>query len=199
MVRNRTFPHRLFLAILSGIFLLQSGCAAVIVGSAVAGGAAGYAYYKGNVRRVVPGDLEKTWQATERSLAELNISPLTRQKNGVHGSMRCLTPHDDNIVISLEQLPPGKKVKGMQANQPMTQIDIRVNTFGDQSFSNLILDKVELYLANPNAAVAPVPVQIGPLNGQQGQNNPALSLPAPPNMPPQSVEPPQIKIGKGGN
>ncbi len=59
--------------LLAALALASSGCLAVAVGGAAAGGAVGYAYLRGGLSQDFPAGLNETWVATNTALGDLGM------------------------------------------------------------------------------------------------------------------------------
>src|SRR5258708_729235 len=68
--------------LLAAAALASSGCLAVAVGGAAAGGAVGYAYLRGGLSQEFPADLNNTWAATNAALGDLGMPILTAGAKG---------------------------------------------------------------------------------------------------------------------
>src|SRR5262249_51426123 len=81
--------------LVAAVALLKRGCAVVAVGAcAAAGGAAGYAYYKGNVNRDYAARPEDVRLATRTALAELDLK-VTNESGETTGAIETQTASGD--------------------------------------------------------------------------------------------------------
>ncbi len=159
---------------LAALALGNAGCLVAAAAGAAAGGAAGYAYYKGKVCRPFVASAEDVRAATHKALAELQM-PIVRDEAGPAGGKIEASAGDDTVTITLD----------VQANPspgdgPVTQVGIRVATFGNAGLSERLLDQISFHLV-PHGAV-PVPP-------------PLVPTPLPPPSPPvqQTAAPPLAK------
>jgi hypothetical protein len=181
------------LVVFAGLVLANSGCLLVAAGAA-GGAAVGYAYYKGKINETYAAAFNDSWAATHTALAELGMPILKENRVGDTGTIETRTADDDNVHISLECLRSRIPAEG-----PITQVSVRVATFGDRPVSDRVLYQIGMHLAPVNYVpqpVAQVPgspgvVQAGvqtappPLanSSSSGQTAP------PPSGPPQPIQP----------
>ncbi len=121
---------KLSLGILLGVILLfNSGCVALLIGGGA--GAGTVAYLKGELKSVVEASLEKTYQASQDALGDLEFPVTGRQKDAFSAELTARGGNDKKIEIDLKKL-----------SDKMTEIKIRVGIFGDESLSQLILERI---------------------------------------------------------
>lgn len=121
------------LLLLPGMFclgLFLTGCAAVLVGGAA--GVGTYAYIKGELKVTEAATLERTWSATQSAMKDLQFRVTTQQKDALQGRLVAKTASDKRIEIDLEKV-----------SDTMTEVRVRVGTFGDEDLSRLIVQKIE--------------------------------------------------------
>ena len=153
-----------------GIFALFvsvtcSGCVALVLGGAA--GAAGVAYARGDVDRVYPHSMDTVWEATMAALGDLQLRLADYHKDQLTGEITAYTAAGDKVKIKLDS-----------RNMTMTKLDIRVNTFGDQSMSLAILSKIDQYLPAEATAVPTFSTdpELGTL-GQEAKGTTATTAP----------------------
>lgn len=121
------------LAAFAAAALLWQGCAAVLLtGAAVGAGAAGVAYANGELKSNEPVSMDKAWAATEKAVEVLQFKPVSRKKDALAAKYETVGAADKRVVIYLKNI--GEKV---------TEVRIRVGTFGDENFSRTILAKIQ--------------------------------------------------------
>jgi hypothetical protein len=142
--------NRVAYLLLATLALGNSGCLAVAVGTAAAGGAVGYAYYKGNVNQEFNAGFNETWAAAQLALADLGL-PLVAagRSTEVDGFLESRTGEGEAIRVSLETRP-GK----VPAEGPVTRVHVRVAWFGDRPLSDRLLAQVQTRLMTPAPATA---------------------------------------------
>ncbi|MBI3876628.1 MAG: DUF3568 family protein, partial [Verrucomicrobia bacterium] len=95
-------------------------------------GAAGIAYTNGELKSNEPVSMEKAWAATEKAVEALEFKPVSKKKDALAAKYEVVGAADKRVVISLKNV--GEKV---------TEVRIRIGTFGDESFSRTILSKIQ--------------------------------------------------------
>jgi hypothetical protein len=130
------------------VMLANGGCLAAAVGASVAaaGGTAGYLYYKGNIPNDFNADINTTWVATKAALADLRM-PLTREnRDGQKGTLETKTGTGDTVTLYLETRPIQ-----VPADGPITRVNVRVGTLGDEKISDRLLEQIAFRLSPPPA------------------------------------------------
>lgn len=116
-------------------FILTGCLAAAAVGGAAAAGAGTVAYIKGELKATEEATLEKTWEATVGAVDELEFLVINKVKDAVSAELEAKTADNKTIKIELKRV-----------SENLTDISIRVGTFGDESLSRYILSKIETRL-----------------------------------------------------
>ncbi len=163
------------------LILGSSGCLAVGIGTAAAGGAVGYAYYRGGVQRAYPVTIKAGSQATQDAMAKLGM-PLTHATHREKESTLYFHQGQANgtrIRIWLEQESTPNPGDGV-----LTVITVRVGTFGDQELSERILAEIAKHLSLPVEPGAPAPGRLTPLAAE----DPSLRATQPPSSLPPSLQ-----------
>lgn len=168
--------------LVAALALVNSGCAVVAVGAcAAAGGAAGYAYYKGSVNHDYAARPEDVRMATRTALAELDMK-ITNESGETSGAIETQTAAGDkvNIVLDTQGL-------GLPGDGTVTRLGVRVGAFGSLELSNRIHDQIGMHLVPVSRSAAPPlaqpPVETGPppLAGEPSwKPQPVPPLPAAP-------------------
>ena len=105
-----------------------SGCAVALIGA----GAGTVAYVKGSLKAVLDQDVDHVYQATLKTLKELEILPTQKQKDALSALVVGRTSADKKIKI---------KLKAVESN--LTQLSIKIGVFGDQAQSQVVYDKIK--------------------------------------------------------
>jgi hypothetical protein len=155
---RQTHWRRWILGGMAVVLLANAGClaAAAVAGAAAAGGTAGYVYLKGNVPDDFNADFNSTWAATKTALADLRLPVTHEDRTDKRGTLVSKSGTGDTITLVLES-----RVSKVPADGPITRVNIRVGTLGDEKLSDRILEQValRLYPAPPlpqsPAAVSP--------------------------------------------
>lgn len=124
---------------------LACGCVALAVGGAAAG-AGGVAYAKGNKKRTYDHSIDTVSQAAMNALAELELNVAHANHDQLKGRIDAYTATGDHIKIKLENLGHA------------TELDVRINTFGDSSMSQMILSKIDQNLPQSTGIAASHPL-----------------------------------------
>lgn len=117
---------------LLALVALGAGCAVVAVGAAAGAGAAGYAYVSGVLISTESAPLDRTWDATLAAMKDLQFPITSQRKDALQASLVARNAFDKKISIKL------KKV-----SEQSTEVRIRVGTFGDETASRAILEKIK--------------------------------------------------------
>ena len=103
----------------------------VLGAAAAAAGAGAYYYVKGDLRRTYEAPMEKTWEATIKSVEELKLTVESQKHDGLSGVITGKTADAKTFEINLKRLAENS-----------TEIGVRIGTFGDQVKSEAIHDKI---------------------------------------------------------
>jgi hypothetical protein len=124
---------RLFLWMTIGVTLLvYQGCALLLIGGGAAAGAGTVAYVKGELRSTQKIAFERAWDATIEAMEALEFAITKKEKDALSGLIVARGADDQKIVIHLEK-----------QSEDLTEIRIRVGSFGDEVRSQRILDKIK--------------------------------------------------------
>jgi hypothetical protein len=179
---KRWWQSRAGWLMLAAITVTQSGCLAAAAGCA-AGGAAGYAYYKGRVDRDYTANRDDVWAALHTSLGELQMPVVKEEREADEDHIESRTADGDKVKIYVEV-----HKSAIPAEGDISRVSVRVATWGDSVVSTRILDQVDRHLM-PGVPVPAQPIQ--PVS--------ATGVPPPPRpsgAPPQSAAPP---LARGSN
>lgn len=129
-------PKNLLLIMLLGINLLfSSGCAAVALVAGGGAGAGAVAYVRGELKSTEEAPIDKTWQAVQKAIEELEFLVTSQQKDAFSANLIVRTAADKKIEINLQRV-----------SEKLTEVRIRVGIFGDESLSRLILERIKKHL-----------------------------------------------------
>lgn len=121
-----------FLCLMLSILVVCSGCiAALVAGSAVAGVMV-YSYIRGELERKYPANFPTTWQATMKTIEDLEFEVDKTNKDAITGQIQCHRANGTPITINLQM-----------ETIDITSVRIRVGTEGDKSISELIHDNIK--------------------------------------------------------
>ena len=132
-INDKAKFQRLIIIVMITIFpLMQIGCVVAAVGVGAAAGAGTVAYLKGELKALEDANIDRVWSATEGAVNELNFIVTNKVKDSVSAKLDALTADNKSIHITL------KRKTGS-----LTEIIIRIGTFGDEKLSMLILEKIQ--------------------------------------------------------
>jgi hypothetical protein len=128
------FRHLLLAVLLGLCMVVSSGCPAplMLVGGAAAGGTVGYV--AGELTSTQQVSLERAWEATQGAMGDLGYA-ITNKEHDPSGDQRQLTARaegDKKVTVTL-----------VKKETYLTQIGIRVGTFGDEERSIKILESIK--------------------------------------------------------
>lgn len=124
------------LTLLGGCALSSSGCL-LVAGGAAATGAAGYAYYKGNVTDTYDADFTSVWHASHDALYDLGLPVKGESHENSQGTIDSMTAKGDKIRIHVET-----QATKVPTDPSKTQVGVRIATFGDEDVSKRILAQI---------------------------------------------------------
>lgn len=120
---------------MSGLLMAPlAGCAALAVGAAgAAAGVGTYAYVSGRLETIIEAPIDRAWDATRSAVEDdLGFAVERAEHDALKGELRAKQADGTNVRVNLER-------KG----DNLTEVRIRVGTFGDEAQSRLIMDKIE--------------------------------------------------------
>jgi hypothetical protein len=171
--------NRLLLVALAMAAFSTGGCLWIAAGAA-GGAAVGYAYSKGKYSQAFHAGFDDTWAATHAGLIDLGMPVIKEGREGSEGWVETTAADGSKVRLTLEVMASKVPTDG-----PMTQVGVRVATFGDPLLSDRILGQVGAHLVPGPGPVPPTPV-------------PPAATPTVPKLlapvaPPQTAEPPLIQ------
>jgi hypothetical protein len=126
---------RLQLVALLCCFLIGlSACSrkwAAIGAAAAAVGAGTYYYIKGDLKRNYEASMEKTWEASIQAVEELKLTIESSEHDAFTGAIKGKMADGKSFTINVKRL-----------SDNMTEVGIRIGTFGDRARSEAIHDKI---------------------------------------------------------
>lgn len=128
--------RKIIITILTGGSLaLCSGCALLVIGGAAAAGAGAVAYSNGDLKDTESASLDAAHTATLAALRDLQYAVVSDAKDVNNAKLLARTATDTKIQIELVKQAPA-----------VTEIHIRVGTFGDEQLSRQLLEKIKTHL-----------------------------------------------------
>jgi hypothetical protein len=122
------------IAVLCCFLIGLSACSkkwAVIGATAAAVGTGAYFYVKGDLKRNYEASMDKTWQATVNAIEELKLSTESQQNDAFGGVIKGKMADGKGFTINVKRL-----------GENMTEVGVRIGTFGDRVKSEAIHDKI---------------------------------------------------------
>jgi hypothetical protein len=127
--------RRLQLVALLCCFLIGlSACSKkwVAIGAAAAAvGAGAYYYVKGDLKRNYEAPMDKTWDATVKALEALQINVESKQNDALTGVINGKLADGKGYTVNVKRLA-----------ENLTEVSIRIGTFGDRERAEAIHDKI---------------------------------------------------------
>jgi hypothetical protein len=114
-----------------GLFI-NNGCALLLIGGGAAAGVGTVAYIKGELRTTQEISFERAWNATTGAVEEMGFVITQDEKDALSGMIVARGTDDQKITIHIKK-----------QSEKLTDIRIRVGAFGDETRSQLILDKIK--------------------------------------------------------
>jgi hypothetical protein len=103
-----------------------------VIGAAVAAAGAGtYYYIKGDLKRNYEAPMDKTWEATIKSVEELKLTIESQKHDGLSGVIKGKMADEKSFEINLKRI-----------GENLTEVGVRIGTFGDRVRSEAIHDKI---------------------------------------------------------
>ncbi len=126
--------HVKSVALLGCLLIVLSGCSRqllILGGAAAAAGAGTYAYIKGDLKRNYEAPVDRAWTATVKAVEEMKLKIDSKQHDAFSGVIKGKMADDTSFTINLKRLA-----------ETLTEIGVRIGTFGDRQKSEAIHDKI---------------------------------------------------------
>lgn len=120
--------------VIISFFLTSIGCTAALVAGGAAAGIGTYKYIKGELQSTEKVSLDEAYQATEKAMDDLELTITSKQKDAFDGEVIARRATGKKVTIKLKR-----------RSDSVTEIKIRVGTFGDEYISKDILDTMKKY------------------------------------------------------
>jgi len=114
---------------------LNAGCFLAVVGVAAGGAAAAVAYADGALTASYGANLSQVASATRKAIDQLQFAKPEERSDAISATFTTHNAKGDRISIALTQI-----------NENSTNLVIRVGTFGDETMSLSINDKIKANL-----------------------------------------------------
>ncbi len=178
--------------ILAGLLVNSAGCLVVAAG---AGAAGTVAYMRGDLETEEPYNLNTVYDATRGAAEQLELSVLEgkTEKDALSATIVARDAADKRVTIHLKAV-----------TELTTKVSIRIGTFGDQTKSQMIYNRIRENLratapAAPRTAQAPAQPpassatdpSVPPVPAEELPGSPGLPQPVPPSQSPTASPPAQ--------
>jgi hypothetical protein len=117
---------------LAALGVAASGCVLFVAGAAAGAGVGTYAYVNGDLEASEAVQFDKAWNASLAAMKDLDYSVTAKQKNALEAKLAARGAGDKKVQVKLKK-----------TSDTVTQINIRVGTFGDETLSRQILEKIK--------------------------------------------------------
>ena len=123
-----------FIALLGCLLIILAGCSkkwAAIGAAAAAVGVGTYAYIKGDLKRTYDVNMEKAYDAAVKAVSQLKLTTESKTHDAFNGIIKGKMADGKNFQINLKRLADN-----------VTEIGVRIGTFGNRETSETIHDKI---------------------------------------------------------
>ncbi len=117
--------------LLTVALLTAPGCTLALLAGGAAAGAGTVAYVRGDLESTEEMSLDRAWTAARAALADLGLAVTSTEKDGVSATIWARGSEDKRIRVSLRR-----------TSERLTHVRIRVDYFGDEQLSRIILEKL---------------------------------------------------------
>jgi hypothetical protein len=121
-----------------GLLCLHAGCAVLLVGAGVAAGAGAAAYVGGELKSTEAVAFDKAWDASLRGIADMDFTVTRKSRDAAGGSIVARGAGDRRA-----------EVRTRRVAEAVTELRIRIGTFGDEAVSRQLLDAIRGHLHAP--------------------------------------------------
>ncbi len=122
----------LILLLLASPAVLTGCLAAAAVGGGAVAGAGTIAYIKGELKSTEGYPFATVWDATVKAVEQLEFIVVNKVSDAVSGKYEVVTADNKTVHIDVKRV-----------GDNITEIKIRVGTFGDETLSRYILNKIQ--------------------------------------------------------
>lgn len=160
--------------LLASLMVSSSGCLAIAVG---AGAAGTVAYLSGDLESEEPYDLETTYAATIKAMSDLRLHVV--EGEGGHDALSA-------TVVARDSVDKRVTIKLKALTLRTTELSIRIGTFGSETKSRLIYNKITENLRAAAPQPAPATANTSTAQPPQPATNPSAPEEPAPTPPPAS-------------
>jgi hypothetical protein len=122
------------LAIMGCLLVALTGCSRqwVILGTAAAAvGVGAYAYIKGDLKRTYDVNMDTAWSAAVKAVDDLKLTTESKTHDAFTGNIKGKMADGTSFEINLKRV-----------GENVTEVGVRLGTFGDRPKSEAIHDKI---------------------------------------------------------
>jgi hypothetical protein len=119
------------ISILIVLMVVCQGCVAAFLAGGAVAGIMVYSYMRGELERKYPSDFPSTWQATMKTVEELEFEVDKTTKDAITGEIQCHRANGTTVWIKLQM-----------DTAEITIVRVRVGTEGDRNISEFIHEKI---------------------------------------------------------
>lgn len=102
---------------------------------AAGAGAGTVAYIRGELNAPLEASLDRSIAATKKAVEELKFHQISEKSDALTAEFQLRDAQDDSIRVLLKR-----------QTDTLTNVSIRVGTFGDETLSQTVLDKIKKHL-----------------------------------------------------
>ncbi|MFA9409028.1 MAG: DUF3568 family protein [Candidatus Dadabacteria bacterium] len=122
----------LVLLLLASPVVLTGCLAAAAVGGGAVAGAGTIAWMQGELKSTEGYPFAKVWAATVKAIEQLDFMVVNKVSDAISGKIDSVTADNKKVKIQVKRV-----------GDNITEIKIRVDTFGDETLSRYILNKIQ--------------------------------------------------------
>ena len=129
------YKHPLLASLILLSLLANIGCAAALLAGGAAAGAGSYAFITGELKATEDVSLDRAYQSTQQAMKDLEFTITSKQKDALYGEVIARRASGEKVAVKLNK-----------KSNSLTEIKIRVGTFGDESVSRQIHETIKKHL-----------------------------------------------------
>jgi hypothetical protein len=131
-VKKKYQKLTLVLLLLASPVVLTGCLAAAAVGGGAVAGAGTIAWIQGELKSTEGYPFAKVWAATVKTIEQLDFIVVNKVSDAISGEIDSVTADNKKVKIQVKRV-----------GDNITEIKIRVDTFGDETLSRYILNKIQ--------------------------------------------------------
>jgi len=131
-VKKKYQKLTLVLLLLASPVVLTGCLAAAAIGGGAVAGAGTIAWIQGELKSTEGYPFAKVWAATVKTIEQLDFMVVNKVSDAISGEIDSVTADNKKVKIQVKRV-----------GDNITEIKIRVDTFGDETLSRYILNKIQ--------------------------------------------------------